>query len=64
MFVFLWLLCSMGVAFAAKQSQRNPAFWFALSAALSPLVGSVALTLVNRFGVRLALPSRNGNPRR
>jgi hypothetical protein len=60
MFVFLWLLCSMGVAFAAKQDGRNPALWFALSAALSPLVGSVALILVKRFGVRLAIPSRTG----
>jgi hypothetical protein len=61
MFVFLWLLCSMGVAFAARQNGRNPALWFALSAALSPLVGSVALILANRFGVRLALPARRDN---
>ena len=63
MFVFLWLLCSMGVAFAAKQNRRNPALWFALSAAFSPLVGSVALTLANRYGVHLAMPWRGGKPR-
>jgi hypothetical protein len=63
MFVFLWLLGSMGVAFAAKQSGRNPALWFALSAALSPLVGSVALLLANRLGVRLAMPFRGNRSR-
>ena len=50
MFVFLWLLASMGVGYWAKLDGRNPAFWFAAAALLSPLVGSVLLWAVNKYG--------------
>lgn len=53
MFVFLWILASMGVAYAAKLSLRHPFGWFIIAAALSPLVGSLLLWGANRWGIRL-----------
>ena len=53
MFVFLWILASMGVAYAAKLSLRHPFGWFIIAAALSPLVGSLLLWGANRWGVRI-----------
>jgi hypothetical protein len=50
MFIFLWVLLSMGVAYWARLDGRNPAFWFGVSVLLSPLVGSLALWAVSRFG--------------
>lgn len=52
MFIFFWLLASMGVAYWAKLDGRNPAFWFGVAALLSPLVGSILLWAVNRYGPR------------
>ena len=52
MFIFLWILLSIGVAFGARQSKRNPGLWFTVSVVLSPLVGSVALIAANRYGWR------------
>jgi hypothetical protein len=49
MLIFLWVLGSLGVAWAAKVARRNPAWWFILSIALTPLIGSVALTMANRY---------------
>ena len=57
MFVFLWLLASMGVAYAAKLSLRHPLRWFLVAAFLSPLVGSLLLWAANRWGIRLARPT-------
>jgi hypothetical protein len=57
MFVFIWLLASMGVAYAAKISARYPFWWFMVSVILSPLVGSVALWAVNRWNIRLIRPT-------
>lgn len=51
MFVFLWILCSMGVAYWAKLNGRKPWWWFVLSLAISPLGGSVALWAYNRYGM-------------
>ncbi|HXS05950.1 MAG TPA: hypothetical protein VN723_04105 [Rhizomicrobium sp.] len=53
MFVFIWILASMGVAYGAKISLRQPFPWFVIAAILSPLVGSVLLWTANRWGVRL-----------
>jgi len=52
MFIFLWLLASMGVAYWAKLDGRNPFWWFMVAAVLSPLVGSIALWAANRYGLR------------
>ena len=53
MFVFLWILASMGVAYGAKISLRQPLAWFVIAAILSPLVGSVLLWSANRWGIRI-----------
>ena len=53
MFIFLWLLASLGVAYAAKVSLRHPFWWFLIAAALSPLVGSLLLWGANRWNIRL-----------
>ena len=50
MFIFLWLLASMGVAYWAKLDGRNPFFWFAAAVLLSPLIASVALWAADRYG--------------
>jgi hypothetical protein len=52
MFIFLWILASIGVAYAAKLSARLPFLWFLLAVILSPLVGSVLLWAANRWNVR------------
>ena len=48
MFIFLWVLASMGVAYWAKLDGRNPALWFTVAVLLSPLVGSIILSLIGR----------------
>ena len=53
MFIFLWILASIGVAYAAKLSVRHPFGWFMLAAILSPLVGSILLWAANRWNIRL-----------
>ena len=53
MFIFLWILASMGVAYAAKLSLRHPLGWFVTAAILSPLVGSLLLWGANRWNIRL-----------
>jgi hypothetical protein len=50
MFVFLYLLAAMGVAYWAKLDGRNPSFWFCAAVLLTPLGGSVLLWAVNRYG--------------
>ncbi|HVV29070.1 MAG TPA: hypothetical protein VHC40_14000 [Rhizomicrobium sp.] len=52
MYIFLYLLAAMGVAYWAKIHGRNPAIWFTLAMLLTPLGGSVMLMLSDRFGVR------------
>jgi len=47
-FVFLWVLAAMGVAYWAKINGRNAAIWFAIAVLLSPLVGSIALMILDR----------------
>ena len=53
MFVFIWILASFGVAYAAQLSRRQPFPWFMLAAILSPLAGSTLLWAANRWKVRL-----------
>jgi hypothetical protein len=50
MFIFLWLLASIGVAYWAKLDRRNPAFWFAVAVICSPLLGSILLWICDRYG--------------
>jgi hypothetical protein len=57
MFIFIWILMSIGVAYAAKLSMRHAFWWFMIAAILSPLVGSILLWGANRWGIRLARPT-------
>jgi hypothetical protein len=51
MLPFLWILCSMGVAYAAKVQGREPWFWFLVSLLISPLGGSIVLWAFNRYAI-------------
>lgn len=51
MFVFLWILGAMGVAYWAKRDGRNGWVWFGAAIILSPLGGSIALMLANRLSI-------------
>ncbi len=57
MFVFFWILASMGVAYAAKLTMRRPFWWFMISIVLTPLGGSVLLWAVNRWNIRFIRPT-------
>ncbi len=48
--LFLYLLAAMGVAYWAKLDKRNPAFWFAASVVCTPLLASIMLSVMNRYG--------------
>ena len=50
MMVFLYLLAAMGVAYWAKLDRRNPALWFALSVLCTPLLASLTLYVMDRYG--------------
>jgi hypothetical protein len=52
MFIFLWILAAMGVAYWAKLDGRKPGIWFALAIVLTPLGASVLMMLSNRLGFR------------
>ena len=39
----------MGVAYWAKLAGRNPLIWFAAAVALTPLGGSIALLIADRY---------------
>ena len=43
------IFAAMGVAYWAKIHGRNTALWFALSVVLTPLGGSLALMLADRW---------------
>ena len=49
MYVFFYLLAAMGLAYWAKLGGRNPLIWFAASVALTPLGGSVALMIADKY---------------
>jgi len=48
MFVFLWILMSMGVAYAARLSGRGTWSWFIVGMVLTPIGGSLLLMAANR----------------
>jgi hypothetical protein len=52
MLVFLWVLASIGVAYAAKLSARHSFWWFMAAVILSPLVGSILLWAANHWNIR------------
>ena len=49
MWIFLYLLAAMGVAYWAKLDGRNSTVWFAAAVVLTPLGASVALMLWDRY---------------
>lgn len=51
MLVFFYLLAAMGVAYWARLRGRSAAVWFAAGVLMTPLVASVALMLMDRYGV-------------
>ena len=50
MLAFLWILASIGVAYGAKVSGRNAFAWFVIAIFATPMLGSVALIMANRYG--------------
>ena len=49
MWVFLYLLAAMGIAYWAKLDGRNPTVWFAVAVVLTPLGASIALMIWDRY---------------
>jgi len=49
LYIFFNLLAAMGLAYWAKLGGRNPLIWFAASLALTPLGGSVALMIADKY---------------
>jgi len=43
------MLAAMGIAYWAKLDGRNPLLWFAASVALTPIGGSVALMIADKY---------------
>ena len=48
--VFFYMLAAMGIAYWAKMDGRNPAVWFIASILLTPIGGSIALMIADRYG--------------
>jgi hypothetical protein len=48
--LFIWILGAIGVAYAAKLSQRGPFPWFVLGMVLTPIGGGLLLRFANRLG--------------
>jgi hypothetical protein len=51
MLPFIWILAAMGVAYWAKLNGRKPWFWFVLSLVITPLGGTIALWVFDRYGI-------------
>ena len=49
MFVFLYLLAAMGVAYWAKLDRRSPGIWFLAAVLVTPLGASLALMVMDRY---------------
>jgi hypothetical protein len=49
MLIFLYILAAMGVAYWAKLDGRRAGVWFITSILLTPLGGSVALMVADRY---------------
>jgi len=50
MLLFFYLLASMGVGYWAQQNRRNPALWFGVSVICTPLMASIILYAMERYG--------------
>jgi hypothetical protein len=50
MYAFFYMLAAMGIAYWAKLDGRNPLVWFAAAVVLTPIGGSVALMIADRYG--------------
>ncbi len=50
MYVFFYMLAAMGIAYWAKLDGRNPLVWFVASVALTPIGGTIALMIADRYG--------------
>ena len=49
MFVFLYVLAAMGIAYWARLNGRKPGVWFLLAILLTPLGASVAMAIRGRM---------------
>ncbi len=47
--IFLYVLAAMGIAYWAKLDSRNPVVWFGTSLVLTPLGASLALMMADRY---------------
>jgi len=47
--IFLYLLAAMGIAYWAKLDGRSPPVWFAVAVVLTPLGASIALMIWDRY---------------
>jgi hypothetical protein len=50
MLLFFYLLASMGLAYWAKINRRNPALWFGMAVICTPLLASIILYAMERYG--------------
>jgi len=49
MWVFIYVLAAMGVAYWARLDGRNPTLWFAAAIVTTPLGASIALKIWDRY---------------
>jgi len=47
--IFLYLLAAMGVAYWAKLDGRNPTTWFAAAVMVTPLGATLGLMICDRY---------------
>ena len=47
--IFLYVLAAMGIAYWAKLDGRNPAVWLGAALILTPLGASLALMIAERY---------------
>jgi hypothetical protein len=50
MLIFFYLLAAMGIAYWAKLDGRNPGIWFAAAIVLTPIGGTIALMIADKYG--------------
>ena len=49
MWIFLYLLAAMGVAYWAKLDGRSPSVWFAAAIVTTPLGATIAVMIWDRY---------------
>jgi hypothetical protein len=49
MWIFIYILAAMGVAYWAKLDGRNPTVWFAAALMMTPLGASIGLMVWDRY---------------